>query len=81
MNTGQFESAFELEAKTCGCSEKRSVAYSIVDNFHGHSVGNKEIISGQIEACEKLLIYTQGMMDRVALLEEISRLRLVLKFI
>lgn len=79
MNIGQAEFPIELEAKTCGCKENRTVAYSIVDSFHGICIGKKEIITGQIEACERLLKYTHGMMDRIALLEEIACLKVMSK--
>jgi hypothetical protein len=79
LNIGKAEYSFELEAKTCGCDDNRTVAYSVIDSFHGLFVGKKEIIIGQIEACERLLNYTYSMADRIALLDEIAHLRIMLK--
>ena len=79
LNIGKAECSFELEAKTCGCDENRTVAYSVIDSFHGLCVGKKEIILSQIEACERLLNYTYTMVDRIALLGEIAHLRIILK--
>ncbi|MFZ0316418.1 MAG: hypothetical protein WAL23_05710 [Nitrososphaeraceae archaeon] len=79
LNIGQTECSFQLEAKTCGCNENRTIAYSVVDSFHGLCIGKKDIILGQIEACERSLNYTRSMVDRIALLGEIAHLRLMLK--
>lgn len=54
LNIGKAESPFQIEAKTCGCNENRTVAYSVIDSFHGLCVGKKDFILGQIEACERL---------------------------
>ena len=79
LNIGQTECTLQLEAKTCGCNENRTVAYSVADSSHGLCIGKKDIILGQIEACERSLNYTYSMVDRIALLREIAHLRLMLK--
>ena len=59
--------------------ENRTVAYSIVESFHGLYIGKKSILLEQIEACERSLDYTESMNDRIALLEEIAQLKIMLK--
>jgi hypothetical protein len=46
---------------------------------YGLFIGKKDIILGQIQACERSLNYTNSMVDRIALLGEIAHLRLMLK--
>ncbi|MGE5684591.1 MAG: hypothetical protein ACM3ZS_05545 [Nitrososphaerota archaeon] len=46
MNIGKTE----LQGKTCGCNENRTVAYSIVESFHGLCIGKTSILLEQIEA-------------------------------
>lgn len=79
MNIGKAEYSFELKAKTCGCNENRTVAFSIVESFHGLCIGKKSILLEQIEACERSLDSTESMSDRIALLEEIAQLKIMLK--
>lgn len=78
LNIEQTECYFQLEAKTCGCNENRSIAYSVVDSFHGLCIGKNDILIGQIQACERSLDNTNIMVDRIALLGEIAHLRLML---
>ena len=79
LNIEQTDCYFQLEAKTCGCNENRTIAYSVVDSFHGLCIGKNDILLGQIEACERSLNHTNSMADRIALLGEIAHLRLILK--
>lgn len=53
MDIGKAEYSLELQAKTYGCNENRTVAYSIVESFHGLCIGKKSILLEQIEACER----------------------------
>lgn len=59
--------------------ENRIVAYSIVEFFHGLCIGKKSILLEQIEACERSLDYTESMNDLIALLEEIAKLKIMIK--
>ena len=73
-------------AKTCGCEDKkRKVTYSFIDSYHSLSHDKKDIILGQIEACERLLKYTEEYgrdeIDRQAIESEIDELRMVLDLI
>jgi hypothetical protein len=67
-------------AKLCGCNESRKkVAYSLLNETHGLCLDKKELIIGQLEACEKLLRYTADENDnRIALEREIRELKMAL---
>jgi hypothetical protein len=67
-------------AKLCGCKEsRRKVAYSLLNETHGLCLDKKDLINGQLEACEKLLRYTSDENDnRITLKREIGELRMAL---
>jgi hypothetical protein len=89
MNIAQTESPLNVIAKTCGCegnkasknSEKgRKVTYSFVDTYHSLCLDKKSIISSQLEACERLLKYSNvvDQTDAETIQTEISELKMVL---
>jgi hypothetical protein len=68
-------------AKLCGCKEsRRKVAYSLLNETHGLCLDKKDLIIGQLEACDKLLRYTSYENDnnRIALEREIRELKMAL---
>jgi hypothetical protein len=67
-------------AKLCGRKDSgRKVAYSLLNETHGLCLDKKDIIIGQLEACEKLLGYTSDEDDnRIALEREIRELKMAL---
>jgi len=67
-------------AKLCGCKESRKkVAYSLLNETHGLCLDKKDLLIGQIEACEKLLRYTSDENDnRIALERETIELKMAL---
>lgn len=78
VNIASSENSVTIVAKTCGCTEKRTVSYTISQGYHDLCVGKKDIVSAQLEACERLLKYATERTDRVALEHEISELRMAL---
>jgi len=54
MNIIEEENPFAIEAKTTGLKKSRSVTYSLVDSYHSICIDKKDIILGQIQACERL---------------------------
>ena len=79
MNVVDTESAEAMIAKTCGCREKnRKVTYSFVHFYHGLCLDKKDIISAQIEACERLLKYRTDDDDKEAIEKEIVELKMAL---
>ena len=86
MNISEAESPYEIMAKTCGCEDKkRKVTYTFIDSYHSLCHDKKDIILGQIEACERLLKYTaeyrRDQIDRQAIESEIDELKMVLDLI
>ena len=86
MNISEAESPYGIMAKTCGCEDKkRKVTYSFIDSYHSLCHDKKDIILGQIEACERLVKYAgeygRDQIDRQAIESEIDELKMVLDLI
>ena len=78
MNIAASESSVKIVAKTCGCSEKRRISYAILHEYHELCLDKRDIISAQLEACERLLKYAADLNDRAALEREIRELEMAL---
>jgi len=79
MNMDYPESPSIIMAKTCGCkANKRKVTYAFLNETHALCIDKKDLISAQIEACEKLLKYAADVDDRIAIEKEITGLRMAL---
>ncbi len=76
MNIAQTENSFIVEAKTCGCRNKKSITYNFIDSTHNLCIDRREIILAQIYACEKLLKYVKDKTEFDAITKEISDLKL-----
>ena len=64
-------------AKTCGCkTNKRKVTYAFVNETHSLCLDKKDVISAQLEACEKLSKYADDPDDKLAVDREIRELRM-----
>ena len=83
LNISEEESPFDIVAKTCECeNRRRKVAYSLIDTYHSLCHDKKDLILGQIEACERLVKYIakdgRDEINRQAILSEIDELKMVL---
>lgn len=79
MNIANIEESFKIVAKTCGCKEKqKKVTYSFIDETHGLCIDKKDIISSELEACERLLKYTTEKADEETIKKEIAELKMAL---
>ena len=68
-----------VTAKTCGRREKKQkVTYVFSDEPHGLYMDKKDVLEAQINACEKLLKYTEDEYERSTVKKEISGLRMAL---
>jgi hypothetical protein len=76
MNIAQTENPFVIEAKTCGCKNKKNITYSFIESSHSLCIDRREIILAQIQACERLLKYVKEDMDVRLIKKEISELKL-----
>ena len=86
MNISAAESPYGIMAKTCGCEDKkRKVTYTFIDSYHSLCHDKKDMILGQIEACERLVKYAaeygRDQIDRQAIESEIDELKMVLDLI
>ena len=82
MNIIENEIPYLVEAKTCGCNERgKSVSYDFVESTHGLCLDKIELMSAQIQACDRLLKYSKDEQERILLKDEITRLRLALDMI
>jgi hypothetical protein len=74
-----MESSSNIEAKTSGCGENGiKIAYSIGDTYHRLCLDKKDIMLGEIEACERLLNLTNDERDKSAIIIEIAELMMAL---
>jgi hypothetical protein len=90
MNIAETEAPLKVIAKTCKCKErehsnndnnkKRNVMYSFVDSFHSLCLDKKDIILSELEACERLLKYSNiaDKIDEETIKIEITELKMAL---
>jgi hypothetical protein len=76
MNIAESENPFVIEAKTCGCKDKRSITYSFIESSHSLCIDRRDIILAQIQACERLLKYLKDKTETAAVEKEIATLKL-----
>lgn len=79
MNISTDEYDSPVVAKTCGCKEnKRKITYAFMNEYHSLCIDKKDLISAQLEACEKLSKYANDPDDSFAIEKEIRELRMAL---
>jgi hypothetical protein len=77
MNISDSESPVTIMAKTCGCKEKNmKVTYSFIDSYHSLCLDKKDIISAEIDACQKLTKYTVDEKDKLVIEKELAELKM-----
>ena len=82
MNIIENEIPYLVEARTCGCNERgKSVSYHFIESSHALCMDKLELISGQIQACERLLKLAKEDGEIALLRDEISKLKLALEII
>jgi hypothetical protein len=82
MNIIENEIPYLVEARTCGCNERgKSVSYHFIESSHALCMNKFELISGQIQACERLLKIAKEVGEIILLRDEISKLKLALEII
>jgi len=82
MNIVYSETLFEISAKTCACQENnrknKKITYQMLDNYHSLCLDKKEILLGEIQACERLLKYASGETEKKIIEKEITDLKFML---
>ena len=81
MNLTDIDSTIQIDAKLCGSLHTRRIAYSVMEFHHSLYINKKDIILGQISACELLYKYAIDALDRNVLRKEILDLKLMLDLI
>jgi hypothetical protein len=77
-----MESSSQIEAKMSGRAEIGiKIEYSLIDSYPSLCLDKKDILLSEIEACEKLLIVTNGPKDINAIKKEIAELKMALDFL
>ena len=81
MNISEIEAPLIVVAKTCGCREKssRTVTYQFIDSYPSLCLDKKDLILGQLEACERLLEHI--VEDKNTVESEITELKMALDFL
>ena len=81
MNITERETPFNIVAKTCGCNDNdndntKKITYTFIDAYHGLCMDKKDIISAELQACERLLKNNSAdEIDRRATEKEIAELK------
>ena len=81
MKLTDLDSTIEIDANLCGSFHRRRIAYSVMDFHHSLYINKKDIILGQIRACDLLYKYAIDSLDRNVLRKEILDLKLMLDLI
>jgi hypothetical protein len=77
--SGRAINDYPIIAKTCGCkTNKRKVTYAFLNESHSLCLDKRDLLTAQLEACEKLRKYATDGDDRKAVEKETSELRLAL---
>jgi hypothetical protein len=80
MNIVKTEQPFLIEAKSSGYY-KKSISYNFIESAHSLGFNKIDIISAQIQACERLLKYTKDEIDITVIEKEIVELKFALDLI
>ena len=81
MNISESEASAIPAAKTCGCKQQqdgKKVTYAFIDSYHNICIDKKDIISSELDACEKLVRYTADQTEKQVIGKEISELKIML---
>ena len=81
MNIVKTEQQLFIEAKTSGNYDKKSVSYHLIESSHSLCLSKIEIISAQIQACERLLQYAIDETDLTTIEKEILELKFALDLV
>ena len=78
LNIVESEIPFIVEAKTCGCKNKKSISYHFIESSHSLCLDKHELVLAQIQACERLLKYSRDELELMTIKREITELKLAL---
>jgi hypothetical protein len=81
MNIARSQSPFEISAKSCSCHESEKegkITYLFLENYHSLCLDKKEMLLGEINACERLLKNAFDETEKEIIERELADLRLML---
>ena len=82
MNIAYSEAPFDLFAKTCTCLERskknKKITYILIDSYYSLCLDKKDILLGEIQACERLLKETVSENEKKIIEKEIAELKFIL---
>ena len=80
MNISRSEEPISISARTCGCMEKnrKRIAYTFIDSYHGLCLDKKDILVSELEACTMLLSQSTEYLERLTIEKEITQLKMIL---
>jgi UTP:GlnB (protein PII) uridylyltransferase len=79
MNVVISEVSSNIMAKVCTDNDRsRKVTYTFVDAYHSICIDKKDILSSQLEACERLFKYSKDEGDKKVIEKEITELKMTL---
>jgi hypothetical protein len=86
MNIVSIDVSLFVAAKTCDCNQAhgrgRKVTYEFIDDYYYSTcIDKRDIITAQLQACEKLLTYSKDENDKSVIRTEIEELRMILDLI
>jgi hypothetical protein len=81
MNIVVTEQPILIEAKTSGSYRKKSITYHVMESSHSLCLSKIEIISAQIQACERLFKYAKYETDLSTIEKQILELKFCLDLI
>ena len=74
------ENPFEISAKSCSCNEsekKGKIIYLFLENYQSLCLDKKEVLLGEIHACERLLKSASDEPEKENIERELADLRLM----
>jgi hypothetical protein len=63
MNIVETKTPFIVEAKACGCNNKKSISYCFMEPAHSLCLDKLELVIDQIQACKRLLKYAKDGLE------------------
>ena len=85
MNIVSVDVSLFVAAKMCDCNQAygrgRKVTYEFIDDYYSTCIDKRDIITAQLQACEKLLNYSEDENDKSVIRTEMEELKMILDLI
>jgi hypothetical protein len=85
MNIVSVDVSLFVAAKMCDCNQAhgrgRKVRYEFIDDYYSTCIDKRDVITAQLQACEKLLNYSKDENDKSVIRTEMEELKMILDLI